>query len=86
MSYYEDNRPGPKSPIDQLDSETLVDMAAAAVQVLSHSDLEQCPDAAPRRTGWLISTILETVSWRSTREFYEQQDKLKAKRAEVVAA
>jgi hypothetical protein len=82
MSFYEDNRPGPESPIDEMDTETLVELAASITYVLSHSELDECPEDALRNTGTLITAILETVSWRSKREFYERQDKRDAEQNE----
>ncbi len=66
---------------DEMDTETLVELAASTAHVLSHSDLDECPDDALSKTGCLITTILETVSWRSKREFYEQRDKRDAEQS-----
>lgn len=82
MSHYEDNRPGPESPIDEIESDTLVELAASAVHVLSHADLYECPDTALSNTGWLISAILETVNWREKRAFYEEENQRQAEEKE----
>lgn len=82
MSYWEDNRPRPESPIDETESDTLSIWAAAAVRVLAHTNLDECLDDAITDTGDMIATILETVIWRENRKFYEQQDQRNAEEKE----
>lgn len=82
MTYWEDNRPRSESPIDEMESEHLLELAESSIRVLSLANLEECRPSIRHDTCYLIAAILETVRWRRRRKFYKQQDKRMAEENE----